>query len=271
MLHKKHLSGDSNPNSSTSCYHSGNTTGPDSEQQFPQLIMFDSPIDSKATTSNIDLTNFDPLLLMDPYSGSTSGSVSTSPSMRRQTPPRSPSINDLQLVKCSPICRPRPRPRPHHKSDMSLSDSVKSLIVGGTTGDNDLGDYDSGYGKSDSNALSTYSSSFEIKSSPIIRARHRWRRLYGMSRESIPTFSPLQPNQKSDVSPSGSVQSLIVGSTMGDRDFGDYDSDHTSTYDSLIDLSDVCELEDPLPLPVPSKVNLDTLNFDFDLQKNYFK
>lgn len=256
MLQKKQsVSGDSKHNSpmpdNTTVREYSMTN--DLQQKSDLLINFDSSNDSKAT-SNIDLTTFDPLLLKDPQGGSIGNvspiNYSTSSSMRRQTPPRSPSIKDLQQVKSSPIPPPQPRPQPHHKSDMSPSDPVKSLAEGGTTVDNDLGDHDSGYAKCDS--LSAYSSSFEIKNSPILRpwTRCRWRRLYGMSCEPVPIsyqpFSPLQPNHKSDKSPSVPLQSPIIGDTTGDSDFGDCDSDSSSTYDNLIDLRDD-DLEDPLP------------------------
>lgn len=249
MLQNKHASSDdSNPNSpmNNPIYDSGkdSNTGSDfsnhsvtsdQQQQSHRLITFDSPNGSKAGF-HIGLVPFDPLyqmptsetiqpiplrqtpsfdsLLMDPRGGTTSGNVSpnlysTSPNMRRQTSPRSSLTREQQqqLVKNSPIARPRPRPK-----------------------------------------LQSYTS----ETGPL--AHHR-------------PLSPTRPHHKGNISPSGSVQSLIITGYDSDYCIGGFqsDSDATSTHSSLLDLRH--EDDDLQPPLMPTPASLDTVRFDFDLPK----
>lgn len=269
-LQNKHVSSDdSNPSSpmNNPCiYDSGKDSSDFSnhsimsaDQQAHQLISFDSPGRSKAAMHMAALA-FDPLLqvstdetvqhlplrqtpsydslLMEQGGGTTSGNVSpcmyaTSPNLRRHTSPRS-STNE------------RTSPR---------------------------------------SSLTTDLQQMQARNSPIARPRPRPGKLNSYTSETGPIVHPhrpLSPSQhhrshhhsRSDVSPSGSVQSLIVGSSMtgydSDYGFGGFqsDSDVTSTHSSLMDLPNfddgVYDLQPPL---MPTPASLDTVHFEFDVQK----
>lgn len=250
MLQNKHVSSDdSNPNSPMNPCDSGNTTGSDfsnysvtsdPQQQSHQLINLDPSNESKATF-NIGLTSFDPLYQM-----------STDETVQQISLRQTPSFDSLLMDPRGGTTSGNVSPNVYSTSpNLRRQTSPRSAAIKDPQ---------------------------PVKSSPIARPRPRPGKLPSYAGDTGPTthraFSPSRPHRKSDVSPSGSVQSLIVGGTMGGYD-SDYsmsgfqsDSDATSTHSSLLDLRHDDEETDDLPPPLmPTPASLDTLHFEFDLRK----
>lgn len=250
MLQNKHASSDdSNPNSPMNPYDSGNTTGSDfstfsvtsdPQQQSHQLINLDSSNGSKAAF-NIGLAPFDPLYQM----------------------PADETVQQISLRQ---------------------TPSFDSLLMdprGGTTSGNvspNLFSTSPNMRRQISPKSSLLREQQLVKNSPFARPRPRPGKLPSNTSDTGSTsnrpFSPMRSNRKSDISPSGSVQSLIVGGTIGgyDSDYGmggfQSDSDATSTHSSLLDLRHEDEETDELQPPLmPTPASLDTLHFEFDLRK----
>lgn len=248
MLQNKHVSSDdSNPNSPINPYDSGNTTGSDfsnysvtndPQQQSQQLINFDSSSEGKAPF-NTGLTNLDPFYQM-------SADETVLQISLRHTP---------------------------------SSDSLLMEPWGGTTSGNvspNMYSTSPNLRRQTSPRSASIKDQHPVKSSPIARPRPRPAKLPSCDTGPIihRAFSPSRPHRKSDVSPSGSVQSLIVGGTMGGYD-SDYsmggfqsDSDATSTHSSLLDLPHDDKEGEELPSPImPTPASLHAFHFEFDLSR----
>ena len=257
-LQNRHIvsSDDSDQNSPMSypyVYDSGkeSTTGSflSNQSAASHLISFDSPGHSK---TELPMAMFDPLyqsladealkqlkqttsydsLLQDPNGGTTSGNVSpcifsTSPNLKRHSSPRGKHTSPRSSLVAQ---------------DPLTAASAASAVAA------------------------------EIKNSPIARPRPRPGQLNSYTSDTGPLrpFSPAnytRPHRRSDVSPSGSVQSLYAA--MTDFDYGvgggfQSDSDATSTHSSLLDLPHGDDITDPPLVPTPAELGL---YFEFDPSK----
>ena len=271
-LQNKHVSSDdSNPNSpmNNPCvYDSGkdSATGSDfsnlsvlsAEQQSHHLISFESPGRSKAAMQMAALA-FDPLL-----------QVSADETVQQLPLRQTPSYDSLLMEQgggttsgnvspCVYATYPNLRRQTSPRSSTNERTSPRS-------------------------SLTTEQQQLLVRNSPIARPRPRPGRLNAYCSDTGPIVHPhrpLSPQQhhhthrysRSDVSPSGSVQSLFVGSSMTgyDSDYGiQSDSDVTSTHSSLMDLPnfDECAYDLQLQPPLmPTPASLDTIHFEFDVQK----
>ena len=264
MLQNKHISSDdSNPSSPmyNPTYDSGkdSNTGSDfsnlsvtsdlQQQHGHQLITFDSPTDSRATF-NIGLAHFDPLL-----------QISTNETLRqapfRESLRQTPSFDSL-------LMDPRGGTTSGNVSPNIFSTSPN--LRRQTSPKSSLG-------------IEQQQQLHMARNSPIARPRPRPAKLPSYTSDTSFTgsghrpFSPPRHHRRSDISPSGSVRSLIIPSGTGyDSDYGmsgfQSDSDATSTHSSLLDLPRYAEAEEDLQPPLmPTPASLDTVHFDFDIPR----
>ena len=270
-LQNKHVSSDdSDPNSpmNNPTFDSGKDSiaGSDfsslsaasSDQQQPdKLISFDSSTESRAAFQ-VALEHFDPL-----YPVATDETVQPIP--LRQTPSYDSLLMDPRggttSGNVSPsVCSTSP--------NLRRQTSPRSSLIRDQTS---------------SRSLFVKEPQPAARNSPIARPRPRPGKLNSYTSETGPAthHRPLSPSykhhRKSDVSPSGSVQSLFVGFGY-DSDYGaggfQSDSDATSitsTHSSLLDLrhedEEMNELQSPL---MPTPASLGTISFDFDLRNFWF-
>ena len=262
-LQNKHISSDdSDPNSplNNPTFDSGKDSiaGSDfsglsaasSDQQQPnKLISFNSPTESRAAFQAA-LAHFDPL-----YPVATDETVQPIP--LRQTP----SYDSLLMDQRGGTTSGNVSPNVYSTSpNMRRQTSPRSSLIRDQTSPR---------------SLFVKESQPPARNSPIARPRPRPGKLNSYTSETGPTthHRPLSPShqqqRKSDISPSGSVRSLIVGYGYGyDSDYGaggfQSDSDTTSAHSSLLDLH--LEDEDLQPPLMPTPASLDTISFDFDLR-----
>lgn len=286
-LQNKHASSDeSNPNSPSTGIDSGKESdfsnqsvmssgGPSDTLLHPHqhhhLMSFESP--SRAKAEFQIAMAFDPLyqirgdetlqplrqapsydsLLTDNFGGTTSGNVSpciysTSPNLKRQTSPRGCTNEQTS---------------PRSSLSITAKDAPPLLtqqLAAGALG--------------------------AVRNSPIARPRPRPGQLNSYTSDTGPIiyhphqprpFSPAQhpashyrssTHRKSDISPSGSVQSLIIAGYDSDYGLSGFqsDSDATSTHSSLLDLGpgeeNIDDLQPPL-VPTP----FESIHFEFDLRR----
>jgi hypothetical protein len=250
-LQNRHISSDdsdqNSPMSYPCVYDSGKESSDMSNQSAAShLISFDSPGHSK---TELPMAMFDPLyqsltdetlqqmkqttsydsLLQDPNGGTTSGNVSPC------------------IFSTSPNLKRHPSPRGRHTSPRSSLVAQEPLTA----------------------ASAASAVAAEIKNSPIARPRPRPGQLNSYTSDTRP-YSPsnyTRPHRRSNVSPSGSVQSLYAA--MTDFDYGagggfQSDSDATSTHSSLLDLPHGDDITDPPLVPTPADLGL---YFEFDPSK----
>lgn len=250
MLNNKHVcSDDSNPNSPmNTVYDSGkdSNTGSDfsshsvtsdPQRQMHHLMSFDSPTSPKA----FDLSYFDPL-----HQGPARGAVRQTPTLR-QTPSFDSLLMDPKGGTTSGNVSP---------NLFSTSPNLRRQT-------------------SPKTSLTVEQQQHIARQSPIARPRPRPGKLpsYTSDVSISRPFSPKRDHRRrSDVSPSGSVQSLTIPSVAGyESDYGcglsgfQSDSDATSTHSSLLDVSRE-ECDDPHPTLMPTPASLETIHFNFDIK-----
>lgn len=244
MLNNKHVCSDeSNPNSPmNTIYDSGkdSNTGSDfsshSVASDPQRQMQHlMSFDSPTSPNNFDLAYFDPL-----HQGSTTVAVVGQPPALRQTPSFDSLLMDPKGGTTSGNVSP---------NIFSTSPNLRRQT-------------------SPKSSLTVEQQQHIARQSPIARPRPRPGKLPSYTSD----VSISRPNRRSDVSPSGSVQSLTIPSVAGyESDYGcglsgfQSDSDATSTHSSLLDVSRE-ECDDPHPTLMPTPASLETIHFNFDLK-----
>ena len=248
-------SDDSNPNSPVNDSGKDSNTGSDhsnqsvtSDQRQMHLMSFDSPTSSKAPF-DMTLAPFDPLFKAG-ADKSAAHQMAFRPTLR-QTPSFDSLLMDTKGGTTSGNVSPNffsTSPNSHRQTSPRSSFGTEHL------------QQTPKYGSSVRPTSAHPGKMTSYTSDGVLPSHYRH------------PHSPSQPRHRGNVSPSGSVRSLILTTGGYDSDSLSMcgfqsDSDATSTHSSLLDVRE--DREDPNPLLVPtpaSLTSLDSVHFDFSFK-----